>query len=80
MFNIRGTTAAICMKGILYDFVTNDSKLPVMSHSKAAGVVIWSQARKYEKAFGSLKDSHQFVNGDKESLKAAKATDSKLDC
>ena len=75
MFIIRSTTAAMCMKGILYELVTigniDGSKLPDMSYFMAASVVTRLQAREYEKEFASLKASNQFVNGDKEPLMEA---------
>ena len=65
----------------MYDLVIGNidgSKLPDMSHFSAAAVTR-SQAKQREKAYRKLKVPDQIINGDKEALKQAQATDPKLD-
>ena len=69
------------MEDTLYDLVIGNidgSKLPDMSHFSAAAVTR-SQAMQSEKAYRKLKVPDQIINGDKEVLKQAQATDPKLD-
>ena len=69
------------MEDTLYDLVIRNidvSKLPDMSHFSAAAVTR-SQAKQSEKAYRKLKVPDQIINGDKEALKLAQATDPKLD-
>ena len=76
-----GKTEDLCMEDTLYDLVIGNidgSKLPDMSHFSAAAVTR-SQAKQSEKAYRKLKVPDQIINGDKEALKQAQATDPKLD-
>ena len=76
-----GKSEALCMEDTLYDLVIGNidgSKLPDMSHFSAAAVTR-SQAKQSEKAYRKLKVPDQIINGYKEALKQAQATDPKLD-
>ena len=69
------------MEDTLYDLVIgniDESKLPDMSHVSVAAVTR-SQAKECENAYRKLKVPDQIINGDKEALKQAQATDPKLD-
>ena len=76
-----GKTEALCMEETLYDLVIGNidgSKLPYMFHFSAAAVTR-SQAKQSEDAYRKLKVPDQIINGDKEALKQAQATDPNLD-
>ena len=76
-----GKTEALCMEDTLYDLVIGNidgSKLPDMSHFSAAAVQD-PRLSKAKNACRKLKVPDQIINENKEALKQAQATDSKLD-